>query len=104
MKAFTTQGRIKINCVTQAPDWAIKVEKEKIHLSEDEIPEQYQEFTDVFSEEKAQKFSSARDEDHEIKFGEGTPKSFQAHTYKMNEEQTKFMKKWLKKELEKNFI
>ena len=85
-------------------NWAIKAEKEKICLSENEILEQYQEFADVFSEEKAWRFSPTREEDHEIKFVEGTPKSFTTHTYKMDKEQTKFMRKWLKDELEKKFI
>ena len=53
LKAFTAQGRSEINCVTQATDWAIKTEKEKICLFESEIPKQYQEFADVFFEEKA---------------------------------------------------
>ena len=95
---------MEANCVTQATDWAIKAEKGKTRLSENEIPEQYKEFADIFSEEKAWRFPPSRNEDHKIKFVEGTPKSFTAQTYKMNREQTKFMWKWLKEELEKNFI
>lgn len=104
MKVFTTQGKVQINRVTQATDWAIKAEKEKIRLSENEIPEQYKEFADVFSEEKARRFPPTREEDHEIKFLEETLKSFTAQTYKMDAEQTKFMRNWLTEELEKGFI
>lgn len=41
LRMFTTQGKAQINCVTQATDWAIKLEKEKTCLLESEIPEQY---------------------------------------------------------------
>ena len=34
-------------------DWAIKAEKKKTCLSENEIPKQYKELTKVFPEEKA---------------------------------------------------
>ena len=104
LKVSITQGKTQINCITQATDWAIKAKKEKICLFKNEILEQYQEFADVFSEEKARRFPSTREEDHKIKFDEGTPKSFTIHTYKMDKEQTKFMRKWLKDELEKKFI
>lgn len=77
----------------QATNWAIKAEKEKVHLSEDKILKQYQEFANVFSEEKARRIPPIREENYKIKFVKETLRSFMVHTYKMDKKQTNFIRK-----------
>jgi hypothetical protein len=48
---------------------------------------------DVFSEEKAKRFPSAREEDHEIKFTKDVPKFFKGSVYSMTVDQTTFLRK-----------
>jgi hypothetical protein len=73
-------------------------------VDENNIPLQYQEYADVFSEEKARRFLPLREEDHEIKFTEDAPKFFKNHVYSMPKEQTNFLRKWIDEELNKGFI
>ena len=104
MKVITTNAISQVNKTTMATTWAIKHEKDKKCLKENDVPDHYQEFTDVFSEEKAKRFPPSREEDHEIKFTEGVPKSFKANVYQMSVKQTAFLRKWLDEELEKGYI
>ena len=104
LQAKTASAVAQINRVTQATEWAIQAEKDKKRLSEENIPEAYQDYADVFSKEKAKRFPPKREEDHEIKFMENVPKSFDAHTYKMDKHQTTFLRKWIDEELSKGFI
>jgi hypothetical protein len=59
---------------------------------------------DVFSEEKAKRFPSAKEEDHEIKFTNDVPKFFKGDVYSLTIKQTTFLRKWLDEELGKGFI
>ena len=88
MQGAITQNA-QVNKTTMATDWAIKAQKEKHY----ELPEQYQDYSEVFSEEAAQCFPPEREEDHEIKFTKDAPSSFKAHTYHMDQEQVTFMRK-----------
>ena len=97
-----TNNATTINHVTTAMEWAIKAQKGT--QTKVDIPEYYQEYKQVFSEEAAKRFLPKREEDHEIKFVDNTPTSFKAHTYHMDKEQTAFMWKWIDKELSKSFI
>ena len=74
MKVKTTNAVMQINKATMATTWAIEHEGEKVRLKEKDVPKHYQEFVDVFSEEKAKHFSHSREEDHEIEFTENVPK------------------------------
>jgi hypothetical protein len=44
---------LEINKTTLATSWAIQGESDKIRLSEKDILDQYKDYADVFSEEKA---------------------------------------------------
>jgi primase-polymerase (primpol)-like protein len=87
-----------------ATSWAIKREADKTQMSEKDIPEQYKDYADVFSEEKAKRFPLAREEDHQIKFTNDVPKYFKGDVYSLTINQTAFLRKWLDEELIKQFI
>jgi hypothetical protein len=73
-------------------------------MTESDIPEQYKDYSDVFSEEKAKRFPPQREDDHQIKFTENVPKYFKADVYSLTVGQTAFLRKWLDEELSKGFI
>jgi hypothetical protein len=73
-------------------------------MSEKDVPKQYKDYSDVFSEEKAKRFPPAREEDHQIKFTENVPKYFKGDVYSLTVDQTAFLRKWLDEELNKGFI
>ena len=103
MTIKTTSRVAQIN-VTQATTWAIENEKNKTRLSENSVPEQYKEYSDVFSEQKAKRFPPNREENHEIEFTPDVPKFFEAKVYQMPNKQVAFLRKWLDEELTKGFI
>jgi hypothetical protein len=100
----TSSKVLEINKTTLATSWAIQGEKGKMCLSEKEVPDQYQDYADVFSEEKAKRFPLKREEDHEIKFTNNIPKFFKGDVYLLTVKQTTFLRKWLDEELHKGFI
>jgi hypothetical protein len=73
-------------------------------MTEKDVPEQYRDYKDVFSEEKAKRFLPAREDDHQIKFTENVPKYFKADVYSLTIDQMAFLRKWLDEELNKGFI
>ncbi len=104
MTIRTSTKTTEINKTTLATAWAIKNEENKSHLTEKDVPEQYKNYADVFSEEKAKQFPPTREEDHKIKFAANIPKFFKAKVYQMSTKQVTFLRKWLDKELKKGFI
>jgi hypothetical protein len=100
----TSSKILEINKTTLATSWAIQEETNKTRLSEKDVPEQYKEYADVFSEEKAKRFPPKREEDHQIKFTDNVPKYFKGGVYSLTVKQTAFLRKWLDKELKKGFI
>ena len=103
MTMKTTSRVAQINA-TQATTWAIENEKNKTCLSEDSVPEQYKEYSDVFSEQKAKRFRPSQEENHEIEFTPNAPKFFEAKVYQMPHKQVTYLRKWLDEELAKGFI
>jgi hypothetical protein len=95
---------LEINKTTLTTSWAIEGEADKMRMSEKDVPEQYKDYSDVFSEEKAKRFLLAREEDHQIKFTENIPKYFKGDVYLLTTDQTAFLRKWLDEELNKGFI
>jgi hypothetical protein len=73
-------------------------------MSEKDVPEQYRDYADIFSEEKAKRFPPPREEDHQIKFNDNVPKYFKGDVYSLTVNQTAFLRKWLDEELKKGFI
>jgi hypothetical protein len=100
----TSSKGLEINKTTLVTSWAIKGESNRERLSEKDVPDQYKDYADVFSEEKAKRFPLTREEDHEIKFTNNVPKFFKRDVYSLMVKQTTFLRKWLDKELGKGFI
>ena len=97
-----TSSAVKMGInATQATQWAIKEQANKTKLTEEDLPEHYQDYRDVFSEEKAKRFPPEREDDHEINFTPDAPSSFNATTYKMEPKAIEFLRKWQDEELEK---
>ena len=70
---------------------------------EEQIPKEFHEFLDVFSEEKAARFPESRTWDHKIKLKETfVAKSFK--TYNLTPEEQSELDKFLKENLEKGYI
>ena len=68
------------------------------------ILKQYQHYEDVFSEEKAKRFSPSRDENMNIKFVPGAPTNLDCKIYPLNVEERAWMIKQIGEELDHNFI
>jgi hypothetical protein len=102
--ARTTTKIAEINKTTLASEWAITAKGNKTWLKEDDIPIQYQDYADVFSEEKATQFPPTREEDHKIKFTEDVPRFFKSNVYSMTTSKVAFLRKWLDDKLMKGFI
>jgi hypothetical protein len=100
----TNSKVLEINKTTVTMNWAIQREPDKTRMMEKDIPEQYKNYADVFSEEKAKRFPLPREEDHQIKFNENIPKYFKGKVYLLTIDQTAFLRKWLDEELNKGFI
>jgi hypothetical protein len=100
----TNSKVLEINKTMIAMSWAIQREADEMRMTEKDIPEQYKDYADVFSEEKAKRFPSTREEDHQIKFTDDVPKYFKGDVYSLTIDQTAFLRKWLDEELSKGFI
>jgi hypothetical protein len=100
----TSSKLLEINKTTLVTSWAIKEESDRIRLSKKDVPGQYRDYADVFSEEKAKRFPPPREEDYEIKFTNNVPKFFKGDIYSLTVKQTTFLRKWLDEELGKGFI
>jgi hypothetical protein len=88
----TSSKALEINKTTLVTSWAIKGESDKIRLLEKDILDQYKDYADVFSEEKAKRFPLKREEDHEIKFTNNVPKYFKGDVYSLTVKQTTFIR------------
>ena len=78
-------------------------QKKKILPLKEQIPEEFHEYLDVFSEEKAARFPESRAWDHKIEMKESfTPKSFK--TYNLTPEEQIEIDKFLKDNLDKGYI
>ena len=77
--------------------------KKKVLPIEEQIPEEFHEFLDIFSEEKAAQFPKPRPWDHKIEMKEGfEPKSFK--TYNLTPQEQLELDKFLKENLDKGYI
>ena len=77
--------------------------KKKIVPLEEQIPKEFHEFLDIFSEEKAARFPESRPWDHKIEMKDTfIPKSFK--TYNLTPEEQTELDKFLKDNLEKGYI
>ena len=94
----------QINKVTIATELAVKENQIKEEKTDRElIPKEYPEYLDVFSEEKAARFSELSSWDYKIKMKEGfEPKSFKNYNLTLAEQLE--LDKILKENLEKGYI
>jgi hypothetical protein len=80
----------------------INLQKEVLPL-EEQVPKEFHEFLDVFSEEKAARFPESRSWDHKIEMKDTfVPKSFK--TYNLTPQEQIELDKFLKENLEKDYI
>jgi len=89
-----------------AQQWAEKllVRRKDDLVTEANIPSQYEEFSDVFSEAAARRFPPAREDDHAIDFKPGAPDTFSCKIYPISTRETEFLREWINENLEKQFI
>ena len=93
-----------INKTNLAQQWAEAAHKGKETMTASTIPEQYKEYAEVFSEEAARHFPPEREDDHVIKFKEGTPNTFSCKIYLISTPETNFLRDWIDENLQKEFI
>ena len=80
----------------------INVKKEILPL-EEQVPKEFHEYLDVFSEEKAARFPEPQTWDHKIKMKDSfVPKSFK--TYNLTPQEQIKLDKFLKENSEKGYI
>jgi hypothetical protein len=98
-------NEIWINAKTSAAiEFHLKHDEKKDDLPlEQQVPEAFHEFLDVFDERKADRFPGPRSWDHKIELKEGfQPKSFKH--YELTPEEQKELDQWTKENLEKGYI
>ena len=77
--------------------------KKEEKTDEELVPQEYHEYLDVFSEEKAARFPQSRSWDHKIEIKKGSePKSFKNYNLTLAEQLE--LDKFLKENLEKGYI
>ena len=78
-------------------------QKKEARTTEEQVPQEFHEFLDVFSEEKAARFPKARTWDHKIETKDTfIPKS--CKTYNLTPEEQTELDRFLKDNLEKGYI
>jgi hypothetical protein len=89
---------------TTATEIQAEINQKKKELPlEEQIPKEFHEFLDIFSEEKAARFPEPRPWDHKIEMKDTfIPKSFK--TYNLTPEEQTELEKFLKDNLEKGYI
>jgi hypothetical protein len=100
-----TDNNIWINAKsTTATDIQVEINSKKKALPlEEQVPKEFHEFLDVFSEEKAARFPEPRPWDHKIEMKDTfQPKSFK--TYNLTPAEQIELDKFLKENLEKGYI
>ena len=95
---------IQINKVTIVTELATEESWKKEEKTDKElVPQEYHEYLDVFSKEKAARFPESRSWDHKIEMKEGfEPKSFK--NYNLTPAEQLKLDKFLKENLEKGYI
>jgi hypothetical protein len=71
------------------------VEKGKVHLTLETIPEEYRQHTKVFSEEEAKCFPLDREENMTIKLKDDAPDIINCKIYPLMKEERELLQKWI---------
>jgi hypothetical protein len=69
-----------------------------------EVPEEYQKYKEVFSEESARRFPPDRNPNATVELVPGAPEQLDCKVYPLTKPETETLKKFLAEELEKGFI
>ena len=69
-----------------------------------ELPQEYQQFAKVFSEEESHRFPPSRDFDHAITLRPDAPSSISCKVYPMTREEDEALDTWIDDQLEKGYI
>ena len=90
--------------MSTATEIQVELNRKKKDLPlEKQIPEEFHDFLDIFSEEKVARFPESRPWDHKIELKDTfVPKSFK--TYNLTPEEQAQLDKFLKENLEKGYI
>src|SRR6201984_1223656 len=78
--------------------------KEQEPVKEPTIPEEYQKYTSVFSEEESKQFPPNREPNATIQLKEGAPMEINCKVYPLTRQETQTLKEFIEKELEKGYI
>ena len=93
---------IRRSTITQ--DMAHKWQSDKSVLGNNSIPEQYQKYSSIFSEEEAQVFPPDREPNATIELKPGVPERIDCKVYPLTLHKQEILKKFLLEELDKGFI
>jgi hypothetical protein len=101
---FQTLGQtLEINRTTTAMQWAINAQKAATREAT-ELPPQYHQHWQVFSEKLAQRFPPARKDDHAIKLCPGALDTIPSRAYKWTPEEDKVGREWLRENEDLGYI
>jgi len=86
---------------TTSTELAIKAQQ---YTKRVEVPEEYQQFAKIFSEEDSKRYPPKRAWDHAIEFKKDAPEAIDCKVYPMNRIEDEAVRKFLHDELEKGYI
>jgi reverse transcriptase-like protein len=95
---------VQVNKTNVAQQWAEKAQKGQKVNTEKDVPPQYTDFKDIFSEEAVKCFPPEREDDHEINFTNDIPKTFPCKIYPISKDEMEFLYTWIHENLQKKFI
>jgi gag-polyprotein putative aspartyl protease len=92
---------IIINKTNMVQQWAEQAQKDK---KETTLSDYYQDYADIFSEEKAKHFPPTRANDHAIKLKLGAPDTIDCKVYPLTLVEREATRKWIEENKEKHYI
>jgi hypothetical protein len=101
MEAIRHHGRPKegqalfVQRTNIAQQWAQEVEKGKVYLTLETIPEEYRQHTKVFSEEEAKRFPPDCKENMTIKLKDDAPDVINCKIYPLTKDERELLQKWI---------
>jgi hypothetical protein len=90
--------------VSFTQQWAAKADKTKENLAEEDIPEPYQKYCTVFSEEEAKQLPPFKVEDMAIILKEDALEQLDCKVYPLFQKVLKVLRKALDKDVKKGYI
>jgi reverse transcriptase-like protein len=95
---------VQVNKTNVVQQWAERAQKGQKVNTEKDVPLQYADFKDIFSEKAAKHFPPERDDNHKINFTDDALKTFPCKIYPISKPKMEFLCTWVCKNLEKKFI